>query len=393
MATSRPRDARLLKEKSSSASSAPPLTETLHGPRTARQLAPGSSDRDPVRKPTASSSTTTISTGRSQTPSSAAIGKRVPVKSPTEKPPSPSGASRRVPTPNTLKERTLKSPSSLPRAAISSKPASDKASKPLKIAKAQPLTSAKSLGAPAKKSTSGTTIPNTTEPPPATKFEQEEGRQIQVEETEPVDIPAMNDDVVADELVITDSLAPNFPEDTTDTTSQTDQQEPSSPKRESEIHTNDGRVGGDGNRADGDKENPKEPEEVPVMESSGEPWNEPAVYGGKPEESETEKATVVESSETKRPEVVAFKRPEAAATGRKFVKDGPRSNDVIEEARTKLMGKRKSKVLALVGAFETVISLQEPEGQTAETSQSQGKSGEEGAEEDSNATKESTEST
>jgi hypothetical protein len=32
-----------------------------------------------------------------------------------------------------------------------------------------------------------------------------------------------------------------------------------------------------------------------------------------------------------------------------------RSNDVIEEARTKLLEKRRSKVKALVGAFETVI--------------------------------------
>ena len=34
-------------------------------------------------------------------------------------------------------------------------------------------------------------------------------------------------------------------------------------------------------------------------------------------------------------------------------------NDVIEETVSKLLEKRKSKVKALVGAFETVISLQE----------------------------------
>ncbi|PKU72270.1 neurofilament medium polypeptide [Dendrobium catenatum] len=44
-------------------------------------------------------------------------------------------------------------------------------------------------------------------------------------------------------------------------------------------------------------------------------------------------------------------------------KDASISNDVIEETKSKLMGTRKNKVLALVGAFETVISLQEPEGQ------------------------------
>ncbi|XP_008801550.1 chromo domain-containing protein cec-1-like [Phoenix dactylifera] len=386
MATSRPRDARL-KERSSSASSAPHHTDTLHGRRTTRPLVPGSSDRDPVRRPMASSSTTATSRGRTQTPSGAVIGRRVPVKTPIEKPPSPSVTPRRVPTPNTLKERTDKSSSSLPRAAISSKPASDKASKPLKSTKTQPSVRAKSLGAPTKEVT-GTTTPNATEQPPATKSEQEEETLIQVEESEPVDVPAIKDDVPY-ELDLTGSFTPNIPEDSTDSTSQTDRQKPSSPTRESEIATNDEGVGGDGNRVDGDEESPKEPEEKPVMESSEEPQSEPAVGSGKPEESEKEKATRVESSETTRPEVVPFRRPEAAATGRKFLKDAPRSNDVIEEARTKLMEKRKSKVLALVGAFETVISLQEPEGQTG---QSQGKSGEEGADEGSNATKESTES-
>ncbi|KAG0473943.1 hypothetical protein HPP92_015278 [Vanilla planifolia] len=44
-------------------------------------------------------------------------------------------------------------------------------------------------------------------------------------------------------------------------------------------------------------------------------------------------------------------------------KDVPRCNDVIEETKSKLMGVKKNRVLALVGAFETVISLQDPEAQ------------------------------
>ncbi|KAI3956438.1 hypothetical protein MKX01_016851 [Papaver californicum] len=39
-------------------------------------------------------------------------------------------------------------------------------------------------------------------------------------------------------------------------------------------------------------------------------------------------------------------------------------NDVIEETASKLVEKKKNKVLALAGAFETVISLQETEGQS-----------------------------
>lgn len=42
-------------------------------------------------------------------------------------------------------------------------------------------------------------------------------------------------------------------------------------------------------------------------------------------------------------------------------KDSPAYNDVIEQTASKLVEKRKSKVKALVGAFETVISLQEPD--------------------------------
>lgn len=42
-------------------------------------------------------------------------------------------------------------------------------------------------------------------------------------------------------------------------------------------------------------------------------------------------------------------------------KDSQDQNEVIEETASKLLEKRKNKVKALVGAFETVISLQEPE--------------------------------
>jgi len=41
-------------------------------------------------------------------------------------------------------------------------------------------------------------------------------------------------------------------------------------------------------------------------------------------------------------------------------RDSPVSNDVIEETASKLREQRKNKVKALAGAFETVISLQEP---------------------------------
>lgn len=351
MATSRQRDS-YLKEKSSSPSSVPCHTDTLHRRRTTRPSVPGSPDRDLHRIPAASKSFTVISRARSQPLSNATSGRRFPTRNPSIKPPSPSGQSRRVPTPNTLKGKTVKASSYLPDAAISSKPVLDKASKPLKSSRTQPLVKAKRLGADTRIVT-GIPTPSTDAAPPAIRSKKEEETEIQVETSEPVDIPEVKEDA-PDELDLADSSAPNMTEDTTDSASQTDQHEPSSPKVEIEIATtNDEGLGGDGNKDDEDKESPKEPEGKLAIKSSEEPKSQPMVDGGKPEEAEAEKATAVGSSETKRPDVVAFKRPEVAATGRK--KDAPRSNEVIEVARGKLMEKRKSKVLALVGAFEAVI--------------------------------------
>lgn len=58
-------------------------------------------------------------------------------------------------------------------------------------------------------------------------------------------------------------------------------------------------------------------------------------------------------------EKATFKKPDAISTRR----EGAVSNDVIEETKSKLMEKRKNKVLALVGAFETVMHKPE-EGNT-----------------------------
>ncbi|KAK2969491.1 hypothetical protein RJ640_003510 [Escallonia rubra] len=52
---------------------------------------------------------------------------------------------------------------------------------------------------------------------------------------------------------------------------------------------------------------------------------------------------------------------EAKQQGGHVKKDSAAYNDVIEETASKLREQRKNKVKALVGAFETVISLQEPE--------------------------------
>lgn len=65
--------------------------------------------------------------------------------------------------------------------------------------------------------------------------------------------------------------------------------------------------------------------------------------------------TLVENGGETAPTLRVFKKP----TLLQAKKEEKVSNEVIEETRSKLLEKKKSKVRALVGAFETVISLQD----------------------------------
>lgn len=65
---------------------------------------------------------------------------------------------------------------------------------------------------------------------------------------------------------------------------------------------------------------------------------------------------IVEKEEADRSADKAVPRTEVAQVWRK---DDPRGNDVIEETKSKLLEERKSRVKALVGAFETVLSFKE----------------------------------
>jgi len=65
---------------------------------------------------------------------------------------------------------------------------------------------------------------------------------------------------------------------------------------------------------------------------------------------------IVEKEEADRSVDKAVPRTEVAQVWRK---DDPRGNDVIEETKSKLLEERKSRVKALVGAFETVLSFKE----------------------------------
>jgi Plant calmodulin-binding domain len=74
-----------------------------------------------------------------------------------------------------------------------------------------------------------------------------------------------------------------------------------------------------------------------------------------PETPKVEEMLVITIVAETKKENAAIRKPDAVATR----SEGAISNDVIEETKSKLMEKRKNRVLALVGAFETV--MQKPE--------------------------------
>ena len=75
------------------------------------------------------------------------------------------------------------------------------------------------------------------------------------------------------------------------------------------------------------------------------------------DDDEERQKNVVEEEKPKA-ENPALSKQQSSANGKK---DSQVQNEVIEEFASKLLEKRKNKVRALVGAFETVISLQEPD--------------------------------
>ncbi|KAK6912436.1 Calmodulin-binding domain, plant [Dillenia turbinata] len=87
----------------------------------------------------------------------------------------------------------------------------------------------------------------------------------------------------------------------------------------------------------------------------------------KEESSEGDQKATAEAIPASAPVVEQIRKPaetnQSTAVAKRAYgkKDTQAYNDVIEETARKLVEKRKSKVLALAGAFETVISLQDPE--------------------------------
>lgn len=110
-------------------------------------------------------------------------------------------------------------------------------------------------------------------------------------------------------------------------------------------------------RVDGDD---KEGEESTTENSKDKSLDkeEEVVEGSQTECKETEKVEDTVTETKTQMENTAGKQQQQQRQGKK---ETQAYNDVIEETASKLREKRKNKVKALVGAFETVISLQEPE--------------------------------
>ncbi|XP_052209433.1 RNA polymerase II degradation factor 1 [Diospyros lotus] len=112
----------------------------------------------------------------------------------------------------------------------------------------------------------------------------------------------------------------------------------------------------------------EEPKVVPKKENPEETGEDSTEETENPEgdEATEEKEEEASTAEGKQTTVVEKSGNETAAAAATVVQGGKKENqqaynDVIEETASKLLEKRKNKVKALVGAFETVISLQEPE--------------------------------
>uniref|UniRef100_A0A7N0V5E8 Calmodulin-binding domain-containing protein n=1 Tax=Kalanchoe fedtschenkoi TaxID=63787 RepID=A0A7N0V5E8_KALFE len=110
------------------------------------------------------------------------------------------------------------------------------------------------------------------------------------------------------------------------------------------------------------KTNPDEKDEVADAEDQGQQNSEVGeeIQKSKEEDSteKEHKADEVEKPANSEAQNVVHKRQ---VGGPRTKKESPAYNDVIEETASKLVEKRVNKVRALAGAFETVISLQQPD--------------------------------
>ncbi|KAF5726299.1 calmodulin-binding family protein [Tripterygium wilfordii] len=111
-------------------------------------------------------------------------------------------------------------------------------------------------------------------------------------------------------------------------------------------------------------DNPTDDHEIPTKEETVDVENKLAEEGkeevdddGNKELGQNDTGVVVVEEEVKLPNIVAPTKPQGGSNhGRK--ESSPAYNDVIEETASKLLEKRKNKVKALVGAFETVIDYE-----------------------------------
>lgn len=158
-----------------------------------------------------------------------------------------------------------------------------------------------------------------------TRMEKQEDVSMQFKETESLSTPSVEEllhEHLSDpvDLKSTDVDVPN-------------QCEPSSNQPEQEVKDDDEEAAG-GNE----------------LHSGGQDANSGIKVVDEPGHTEEEANGIVDK---------AVPLPNTTAQSQGWKKDDPKGNDAIEEAKRKLLEERKSRVKALVGAFETVMSFKE----------------------------------
>jgi hypothetical protein len=201
----------------------------------------------------------------------------------------------------------------------------------------QPVSTARSTGAAAKKRSDGATVSSRAKGVPqkavaasSTRMEKGEDASLQLKETESLSTPSIEDLLLKHlpdpvDLKCTDVLVP-------------DQYEPSSNQPEQHVK--------DEEEIKGHFSEEKEDAGGSELHNGGQDANSgiKIVDEDKGANGSADKAVPL---------------PNLNEVAQVWRKDDPKGNDALEEAKRKLLEERKSRVKALVGAFETVMSFKE----------------------------------
>lgn len=398
------------KERRSPSPSTPENNHTPSGRRTPRSSgtsSPGRDNSSPSEKstprylkPTASSSSEPNKLRKKPTSISVTANSLTRKKS-LEKPPSPTPSqTQRTPTLASPRDRPLKPSFPSPKTATSPKPVSDKTSKTLRNGRVQqqPLkatrtlkreTSLKKIETKASPSANGHDIGEKLMNPPEEQEDKAvdemtlemlkaDGEEQYINEIQPIDYVDVELDISENSSKYEASETSSLSEELKDFAAEV---EGNKKDEEKELvrskEPEDGKLPQqlEENTATTDTHNQFNVEKEEAHKDGKVRIHEGKVCGEKESELAKKESLKVKEKdagiiEELKAELVEKKAPRRQDSHGK--KESQAYNDVIEETASKLVEKRKSRVKALVGAFETVISLQDPEGKVVNKSQGQG---------------------